>query len=284
MTGRSRRPLHARRVALAVVAALAVIGVAMSFMGGLERSFIYFPDPYHPGPAPAWAPGGRDVVLDTDDGLELKAWLLPPTSGDRKVAVLYAPGNGGNRAGRAPLHMELTRRGFTVLALDYRGYAGNPGAPTEKGLASDARAAVSLLREEGFDAAHTIYLGESLGTGVVTGLSVTDPPAGIALRSPFTSIPEAASMLYPWMPVQMMMRERFDVSMRITKSGAKVTVIQGDADDIVHPDLSTKVAQAARDAGVLHELLNFAGAGHNDPIMFGPEVADAVARLADAVT
>lgn len=256
----------------------------MTFLGGMERSFIYFPDPADPGPAAGWSPGGRDVVLHTDDDLSLKAWLLPPTSGDRKVAVLYAPGNGGNRAGRTPLHHELTARGFTVLALDYRGYAGNPGSPSEEGLAADARAAAAALRDEGLDAAHTIYLGESLGTGVVTGLAVTDPPAGIVLRSPFTSIPEAASLLYPGLPVQAMMRERFDVSTRIADSGALVTVIQGDADDIVPARLSTAVAQAARDGGVLHELLNFPGAGHNDPVMFGPEVADAVARLADEVT
>ncbi len=256
----------------------------MGFMGGLERSFIYFPDPSDPGPAAAWSPGGRDVTLRTDDGLELRAWLLPPTSGDRNVAVLYAPGNGGNRAGRTPLHHELTARGFTVLALDYRGYAGNPGSPSEQGLASDARAAAALLRAEGFDGAHTIYLGESLGTGVVARLATTDPPAGIALRSPFTSIPEAASLLYPWMPTQMLMRERFDVSNNIAKTEALVTVIQGDADDIVHAQLSTKVAQVAQNEGRLHELINFEGAGHNDPVMFGPDVAEAVARLADAVT
>ena len=80
------------------------------------------------------------------------------------------------------------------------------------------------------------------------------------------------------------MGERFDVLNDIATSESPVTVIQGDADDIVPARLSTKVAQVARDAGVLHELLNFPGAGHNDAIMFGPEVADAVARLADAVT
>lgn len=256
----------------------------MGFMGGLERSFIYFPDDADPGPAAAWSPGGRDVTLRTDDGLELRAWLLPPTSGDRNVAVLYAPGNGGNRAGRTPLHHELTARGFTVLALDYRGYAGNPGSPSEQGLASDARATAALLRAEGFDGAHTIYVGESLGTGVVARLATTDPPAGIALRSPFTSLTELAPLLFPWLPTHLLMGERFDVLNDIATSESPVTVIQGDADDIVPARLSTKVAQVARDAGVLHELLNFPGAGHNDAIMFGPEVADAVARLADAVT
>ena len=81
--------------------------------------------------------------------------------------MLVAPGNGGNRAGRATLAEELSERGLAVLLMDYRGYGGNPGSPTEEGLAADAFAATEALAALGYPPERSIYFGESLGTGVV---------------------------------------------------------------------------------------------------------------------
>ena len=88
------------------------------------------------------------------------------------MAVLVAPGNGGNRLGRADLAEELRRRGLAVLLMDYRGYGGNPGDPSEDGLARDAVAAAEALEDLGFPPERTIYFGESLGTGVVARAAV----------------------------------------------------------------------------------------------------------------
>ncbi len=104
------------------------------------------------------------------------------------MAVLVAPGNAGNREGRAGLAEELSRRGLAVLLMDYRGYGGNPGSPSEDGLAADADAAAEALKELGYPAQRTIYFGESLGTGVVAALQSRHPPAGMVLRSPFTDL------------------------------------------------------------------------------------------------
>jgi fermentation-respiration switch protein FrsA (DUF1100 family) len=113
--------------------------------------------------------GARDVTLRTSDGLVLGAWFVPAGSAsDLHMAVLVAPGNGGNRLGRVGLAAELNRRGLAVLLMDYRGYGGNPGSPSEDGLAMDAMAAALLLDELGYPAGRTIYFGESLGTGVVS--------------------------------------------------------------------------------------------------------------------
>ena len=89
-------------------------------------------------------PGGRDVVLDTEDGIRLGAWYLPAAGGQRGPAVLVFNGNGGDRSGRALLAAGLSRLGMSVLLFDYRGYGGNPGTPSEKGLAADARAAQAV--------------------------------------------------------------------------------------------------------------------------------------------
>ncbi|GAB94850.1 hypothetical protein BJY21_002138 [Kineosphaera limosa] len=268
-----------RFVRLTVIGVL-IVGVLVGAIAALQRSLIYFPDRSDPGAATGHNPGGRDVRLHTDDGLDLTAWLLPPTTpGDRRVAVLYAPGNGGHRGARVPLHEQLTDRGFTVLALDYRGYAGNPGSPSEDGLAADARAGAAFLRAQGFAPERTIYFGESLGTGVVTRLATTDPPAGIVLRSPFTSLADVGSRHYPVLPVRTLLRDRYPSAELLPTIAAPVTVIRGTDDAIVPTGMSQEVARLAPN---LHEEVVLDGVGHNDPAMFGPRVAQAVAALSDA--
>lgn len=252
----------------------------MNPLHGLARSFIYFPDTARVGSVRQWWPQGRDVTLSTEDGLRLAAWLLPPARRDRGVAVLFCPGNGGSRDGRVPLFAALADRGFTVLAMDYRGYGGNPGSPSEDGLARDARAGAAYLRDAGFAPGRTIYLGESLGTAVVARLAGTDPPAGLALRSPFTSLAEVAGHHAGWLPVGLVLPDRFPVLEHLRDSKVPVTVIYGDADDIVPSRYSALVADAT---GRLHERLVLAGVGHNDAVMVGPVVAEAVGRLADVV-
>lgn len=249
-------------------------------LGPLSRSFIFFPEGGPVAPAARVLPGGRDVRLTTEDGLELGAWWFPPTRGDRRLAVLFAPGNGGHREGRATLFAALAERGFSVLAMDYRGYGGNPGAPTEEGLAADARAAAAFLLAAGFPPERTIYLGESMGTAVVARLATTHPPAAIALRSPFTSLAEVAKGLYGWLPVDVLIQDRFEEIGHLRGLHVPVTVIRGTADSIVPNALSAQVAAAVP---ILHEDLVLPGVEHNDMVMVGPVVADAVVRLAEAL-
>ena len=118
------------------------------------------------------------------------------------MAVLVAPGNGGNRQGRAGFAEALSRRGLAVLLMDYRGYGGNPGSPNEDGLAADALAAAEALEELGYPPERTIYFGESLGAGVVAALQAKRPPAGLVLRSPFTELADVGAHHYPWLPVR----------------------------------------------------------------------------------
>jgi fermentation-respiration switch protein FrsA (DUF1100 family) len=192
--------------------------------------------------------------------------------------VLLAPGNGGSRLGRAGLAEELAARGFAVLLLEYRGYGGNPGSPSESGLLLDARAAQQALASRGYPADRTIYLGESLGAGVVVALQAEVPPAGMLLRSPFTSLADVGAHHYPLLPVEALLRDRYAVLEHVAATQVPVTVVHGDRDTVVPPEQSAAVARAAPR---LVEHLVVPGAGHNDPVLFGPEVADALARLAD---
>ncbi|TGN66737.1 alpha/beta hydrolase [Nocardioides eburneiflavus] len=272
---------RSRRLVVVLVVVVVLVGIGLAAVWGLQRQLIYFPDASDVPPAGDALPGARDVTLETADGLELGAWYLPADAArDTGLAVLMAPGNGGNRAGRADLARELGERGFAVLVMDYRRYGGNPGSPSEDGLAADADAAVRALVDLGHSLDRTIFLGESLGTGVVAGLQQRHRPAGIVLRSPFTELADVGRHHYPWLPVRALLRDRFPVLEPLASSDVPVTVVHGDRDDIVPTELSERVADGVP---VLVERVVLEGAGHNDAVMFGPQVADAVVRLARRV-
>ena len=273
--------MNVRRFGYALVLTLAVIGVVMAGLWALQRQLIYFPDASAVPPAGEVIPGASDVTLATSDGLELTAWFVPPPQRlDRGLAVLVAPGNGGNRLGRTGLAEALSERGFAVLLMDYRGYGANPGSPSEEGLARDADAAAAELEQLGYPAEKTLYFGESLGTGVVAALATRRPPAGMLLRSPFTDLAAVGAHHYPWLPVNLLLRDRFPVLEHIESSAVPVTVVYGDRDGVVPTRLSAEVADAAPH---LVERVVFENADHNDPLMFGDPVADAVVRLAESL-
>ena len=221
MTGPSRR-----RLKPAFLVVLMLVGTVVAMLWALQRELIYFPDPKPVPPAADVIAGARDVTLHTADGLELGAWFVPAAGRvDTGKAVLVAPGNGGNRAGRAEFAEELSRRGLAVLLMDYRGFGGNPGNPSEDGLAADADASVKALEELGFPAQRTLYFGESLGSGVVAALQARHPPAGMVLRSPFTELADVGAHHYPWLPVRALLRDRFPVVAHLATSDVPVTVI-----------------------------------------------------------
>jgi pimeloyl-ACP methyl ester carboxylesterase len=166
-----------------------------------------------------------------------------------------------------------------VLLFDYRGYGGNPGSPSEEGLAHDVRAARQwLVGEAGVDQGRLLYYGESLGCAVVTELAVEHPPAGLVLRSPFTDLAAVGQVHYPFLPVRALLRDRYPVAEGIARVQAPTVVVYGGADAIVPPSQSRAVAEAAAD---LRELVEVPGADHNDPALLdGPALVAAVAQLA----
>lgn len=263
------------RVVLVVVLIVALV-LAVAWL--MQRRLIYFPDRAAPPPAADVLPGARDVTLHTADGLRLGAWLVPGDP-DQRLAVLIAPGNAGNRMGRAPLAAALAARGLTVLLVDYRGYGGNPGRPTEHGLARDIDAARDYLVDQaGFPAERLLYYGESLGAAVVTGLATRHPPAGLILRSPFTDLPAAGREHYPFLPVRLLARDHFPVRDRITRITAPTLVVYGTADTVVPAAHSREVASRA--AGPVRVLV-IEGADHNDAaLVHGPRLINAVSALA----
>ncbi|OMQ16190.1 alpha/beta hydrolase [Modestobacter sp. VKM Ac-2676] len=251
-----------------------VLALVTGLLWVFQRALIYLPQG-----APTTVPrGAEEVVLETGDGLELSAWWFSGPEPDAP-AVLVANGNGGHRGLREPLARRLQDAGLSVLLFDYRGYAGNPGSPSEAGLALDVRAARSFLVEDaGVPPERLVYFGESLGAAVVTELSTEHPPAGLVLRSPFQDLAAVASVHYPVVPARLLLRDRFPVAEQITRVDVPTIVVYGSADSIVPPEQSRTVAEAA--AG-LQRVVEVGGANHNDPVLLdGEEVTRAVLDVA----
>lgn len=268
------------RTALVALLVAAVL-LAAVWLG--QRRLIYLADRATVPPVAAYLPGGTDVRLTTSDGLTLGAWYVPAAAGrDRGLTLLVAPGNGGNRVGRVPLAEALTEAGFAVLLFDYRGYGGNPGNPTEHGLARDIRAARDyLVAEREVRADRLLYFGESLGAAVVTELATEHPPAGLVLRSPFVDLASAAAVHYAFLPVRALLWDGFPVAEKLAGVDVPTAVVYGSQDSIVPPEQSREVARRA--AGPV-QLTEIAGADHNDPVLSaGPELVSAVVALAAAI-
>lgn len=255
-----------------------VVGAVLALVWGLQRRLIYFPDRTTPPPADTVLAGARDVVLRTEDGLELHAWYVPPSGPDRWVAVLMAPGNAGNRADRAPLAARLTAEGVAVLLVDYRGYGGNPGRPSSQGLARDVRAARRyLLEQAGIPSHRQLYFGESLGAAVVTELATEHPPGGLLLRSPFVSLPAVAQAHYPGVPARLLLRDRYPVAEQIRAVAVPTAVVYGSTDTVVPAEQSRAVAEASP---ALLRAVRVEGADHNDAVLIeGREVIAAIREL-----
>jgi fermentation-respiration switch protein FrsA (DUF1100 family) len=264
-----RRTRIARFLVL-VLGFIALLGIGLWLM---QRRLIYFPDDHMP-PVNAMQPGWQDVSFVTSDGLELHACYLPPEP-DRPVVVVFH-GNAGNRAGRMPLGTGLAGHGFGVLLTDYRGYGGNPGHPTETGLALDARAAVDFVRrqEPGHD---LVFFGESLGAAVAVEVATAIPPAALVLRSPFASLADVGRFHYPLLPVGWLLKDRYQVLDLIGSVAAPTLVIAGDADSIIPFEQSRAVFDGAPEP---KRLVVIPGADHNDAALSaGPVVIAAVSEF-----
>jgi uncharacterized protein len=259
----------------AAVAVLLLVLVALGWF--FQRRLIYFPFGAPDAPAATVLAGGRDVVLHTEDGLELAAWWAPATGPARGASVLVAPGNAGSRTLRVPLARALAAEGFDVLLVEYRGFGGNPGTPTEEGLATDVRAAYRyLVAERGVAPDRLVLFGESLGGAVLARLAAERPVGALVLRSPFTSLADVGARAYPFLPVRALLREQFPLLEHVRSARVPVAVVAGGADEIVPVEQSRAVADAA---GALY--VEVPGARHNDiTLVSGVAVVDAVVRVA----
>ncbi|WP_404336222.1 alpha/beta hydrolase [Sphingomonas sp. MMS12-HWE2-04] len=240
-----------------------------------QRSLLYPAPPAPRGAATDMPPGFAAVALSTEDGLTLHAAYRTAAPG--MLTLVFLHGNGSQIEASARATALLGARGHGVLLVEYRGYRGNPGKPSEAGLYADGRAALAWLRAQGVAPAQTVLIGNSLGSGVASQLAVETPVAGLVLISAFTSLPDVAVAHYPWLPARLLLRDRYDNRAKVARIRAPLLVLHGTADTVV-PDGQGRTLVAAAHRATL-ELVP--GAGHE--LAFMPETQLRIAKWLAAI-
>lgn len=250
-----------RLAAGAVVAYLLFVGLLTS----VERRML-FPAPVLPDgwlDAEAAAQGARVLAPVAEDGTRLYGWHLPAET--PRGAVVWFEGNGGSVGMRADAFRRLAAAGWDVVQVNYRGYPGSEGEPSEDGLRMDARAAWSFARGRTDNV--WIY-GKSLGGGVAIGLAAErveagDPPLALVVESTFASAVQVGAEALPWVPVRWLMRNRFDSVARAPRVTVPTLVLHGEQDTLIGPWHADALERALPDA----RGERFPGAGHNDALL-----------------
>ena len=188
----------------------------------------------------------KEIFIETDKDIKLKSWFINKDLKKFKTVVFFH-GNAGNLLNRVYKLNELNKLEINILLSSWRSFSGNKGKPTEKNLYYDAKKIVKWIKMQGVESKDIILYGESLGTGVVTELASKNDFGGIILESPFTSIADAAKIYYPYLPVNFLLRDRYDSKSKIKNIKIPILIMHGKMDNIVPQKMGKELFEKAND-------------------------------------
>ena len=208
----------------------------------------------------------EDVRLTTADDIRIHGWFVPTEK--EKGAVLFCHGNAGNISHRLYTLKLLQSFGLSTFMFDYRGYGESEGKPSEQGTYMDATAAWQyLVKDRQIPSEKIIIFGRSLGGCIAAQLASKQTPAMLILESSFTSVPDMAAEIYPFLPVRLLCRYRYAADEYIQEVNCPVLVIHSPKDEIAPYRLGRELYAAANEP---KEFLEIDGT-HNDGFMITGE-------------
>ncbi|MES9829389.1 MAG: alpha/beta hydrolase [Candidatus Thiodiazotropha sp.] len=174
----------------------------------------------------------ESVDLMTVDNVKLHGWFIPHER--PRATLLFFHGNAGNISHRMESLALFNALGLAILIIDYRGYGNSEGRPSEKGLYRDAEAAWRYLTEKrALPEKKILLFGRSLGGAVAAYLATHHDPMGVVLESTFTSVPDMAAELYPWLPARWLARYHYNTLERMAAIDSPVMIIHSRHDEII---------------------------------------------------
>lgn len=249
---------------LSIMAAVAYAALA-ALIFFAQSSLIYYPES---GRSIIETPGDQGLAFEsveiaTPDSETLHGWFVPAPAA--AGTVLFFHGNAGNISHRMDYLLMFHRLGYNTLIFDYRGYGQSSGSPSESGTYLDARAAWRYLTEtKGIPSTRVVLFGESLGGAVAAWLATREKPALLVLASAFTSVPDMAAKIYPFLPVRLLSRFEYSTIDYLRTVTCPVLVAHSPQDDIVpftHGEALYQIAPEPK------QFLRLQG-GHNNGFIF----------------
>ena len=186
------------------------------------------------------------IKIITQDNIELVSWYHKKNLNNYKT-ILFLHGNAGSLENRIHKINHFKDMNVNFLIIAWRGFSGNEGKPTEKGLYEDARSAVSWLESNGVSEKNIIIYGESLGTGIATEIAQNKNFAGIILESPFTSMIDAGKDKYPYLPVKLLLKDKYESNKKIKNINSPILIMHGKVDKIVPFHMGKKMYELANE-------------------------------------
>jgi len=225
----------------------------------LQGKMVYFPSPTIAATPADIGLEYEDVTMVTDDSVNIHGWYIPADSA--RATIIHCHGNAGNISGRLETIRQFNRLGLNVLIFDYHGYGRSEGVPSEDGTYFDAAAAWNYVTEEkGEPPDRIIIFGRSLGGAIAVWLATQRPAAGLIVESSFLSIPDIARTHYPFLPVGLLAKYKYNTKRRIPTIHMPVLVIHSPDDNTVPYSHGKKIFELANEP---KQFLQISG-GHND--------------------
>ena len=191
------------------------------------------------------------VKINTSDNLDLLGWFHKKDLKKFKT-ILYFHGNAGKLENRIHKLNHFKDMEVNFLIIAWRGFSGNKGKPSERGLYIDGNSATKWLKNLGLNEEDIILYGESLGTGIATEIAQNSNFAGLILETPFTSMVDAAKNVYPYIPVGLLLKDRYENYKKIKIINIPILVMHGEADQIVPFRMGKKIYDIAKQPKYYH--------------------------------
>jgi len=258
-----------------VVFAIALYLIVLVVFFVAQRSLLYYPSHSYTALTKAHANEAfREIHVRTQDGVDLKSWYAPATK--KPYTIVFFHGNADALRTAAQIADPYIAAGYGFLLVEYRGYSGLSGKPTETGLYNDARANLQDLIARGIDSKHLVLFGHSLGTGIAVQMATEFHVGGLMLLAPYLSIPKIAQVDFPFLPSSYLALDRFDNEKKVKLIHTPLLIMNGAEDQVIPPSHGFRLYSLANEP---REFNSLAGRGHNDTFgEFAPLSLDWIER------
>jgi fermentation-respiration switch protein FrsA (DUF1100 family) len=188
----------------------------------------------------------EDVFLETEDSLKIHSWFVFTNEPKRNGVVLFCHGNAGNISDRIFSIDFFNKLGYDVFIFDYRGYGKSDGTPSEQGTYLDANAAYEyLVEKKGMPEDKIVIFGRSIGGAVAVDLAARVNPAALIVESSFTSVPDMARRIYPFLPTGLICRIKYDSLSKMKAIKCPLLVVHSPDDEMIPFEMGEKLYNAS---------------------------------------